>query len=189
MTLHTPAVEVGEAFTEMQGMNAGNEMRVESRTWGELSWGVYIVDADKKCWCVIGRAMGWVRLVDIHGTEISIPPKDPASPVDVVVLPQDQAVLLLKRVLGGTIIKDDFATARQLLIADRWAVPIMPSTGGKSALNKLRDHMEWFHANQWTKDIAAIGDLAQAHEELHASIAELPMSKPHHHTENPGGAS
>jgi len=188
MSLHTPNAQVSEGFAEMQGLNSDRAMRVETLTWGELSWGVYIVDQAKKCWCVVGRCNGWVRLLDINGDEVSIPPKPLDHPVSVVVRPMDEAVLLVKKTLGATVIKDDFRVARQLLVADRWAVPLMPTTGNKRAMEKIRDHLDWFHSDTWTKDIKTIAELATAHEEMHASIGDMPMSKPHHHTnEVPGG--
>lgn len=187
-TNHVPNAQVSEGFAEMQGLHADREMRVESKTWGELAWGMYLVDQNKKCWQVTGYVQGWVRLLDINGQEVSVPPpaEGPGKPVNVVVLPEDDAVLLLEKCLGGKVIADNYTQARQMLIADHWAVEMMPTTGGPKspAMRKLRDHMDWFHSNQWTNDIKTVEALAQAHEEMHADIANTPMSKAHHHRPN-----
>lgn len=191
MTMHVANAQVSEAFEEMMGLHTDRQMRVEPKLWGELGWGMYLVDTKGKCWQVAGGPVnGWYRLRDIHGEEVSVPPRPADYAVNVVVLPEAEAVLLLEKALGGRVIADNYTQARQLLVADRWAVDMMPTTGApkSSAMRKLRDHMGWFHSSQWTNDVKTVEELAQVHEEMHASIADMPMSRPHHHRPNPGGS-
>lgn len=192
MSTHTMNAQVSEAFAEMQGLNSDRDMRVVEMAWRDLAWGMYLADTEGKVWQVTGRMNGWVRLLDIHGQEVSVPPKPLDHPVRAVVLPEDQAVLLLERCLGAHPLTprendDNFRVARQLLTAERWAVPLMPATGPKSALRRFQDHMAWFHASQYVGDIKTIEALAEVHEEMHASIGDMPMAFPHHHTANPKG--
>lgn len=190
MSLHVANTQVSEGFAEMQALYADRQMRVERKAWGELSWGMYLLDTNKKCWQISGGPVqGWLRLLDINGVEVSVPPRPADYPVDVVVLPEVEAVLLLEKCLGAKVIDDNFTQARQLLVADRWAVDMMPTTGGPKspAFRKLRDHLDWFHAGQYTGDIKTVEELAQVHEEMHQSIADMPMGRPHHHRPNPGG--
>lgn len=188
MSVHVANAQVSDGFAEMQGLHADRQMRVETKTWGELSWGMYLLDTNKKVWQISGGPVqGWLRLLDINGTETSVPPRPADYSVTVVVLPEAEAVLLLEKCLGAKVISDNFTQARQLLVADRWAVQQMPTTGGPKspAMRKLRDHMDWFHAQQWTGDIKTVEELARAHEEMHASVADMPMSRAHHHTDDP----
>lgn len=189
MSVYVTNAEVSEGFAEMQGLHADREMRVEPKTWGELAWGMYLTDTNGKCWQVCGGpVMGWLRVVNIHGEEKSIPPQPLDKQVNVVVLPEDEAVLLLERTLGAKVISDNFTIARQLLVAERWAVAPMPATGNKAAARKLKDHLDWFHGSQWVEPSRSVEEMAEIHAEMHASAGDMPMSHPHHHTSTPGGA-
>ncbi len=168
---------------------------IQAITWGELAVGhVYRDEKDLFHW-VVQDKQGWVQLKSIRTGEL-IPLRRPApdTPVDIYVPSEEECLVLLDEHLGARLLRD--IERREHTIARRlnWRMEPLPNNA-----KALQGHIDMIHAvnvddvlRKWkgteanpsdrkTK-AAALAELRQAHDEMHADPDTWPMVFPHVHT-------
>lgn len=158
-------------------------------TWGEVTNGTTLLSPTQAPLVISNTAVSpktgrlWYQATNANGRTFTIQPKDPATPVVLLEMTPEEGVLIAKGGLNAHHLIDMEREARMAERAKRWKVPAVP-TKGKGALNRIKDHLSWYHGT-YTTDIRTLRQALDAHTEMHdeGAIGGVFMDKPHTHKE------
>lgn len=157
-------------------------------TWGQVEVGTTMLTKTGLPVVVIRKepdAKGrfWYLLHDCNKHKMRVTPKPPDRPVTLLECTPEEAEQYAKMGLGAERILDFEKEARMEERAKQWLVPPVP-TKGTGALNKVRDHIQWYHGtyagSAENGGFKSLKQILAAHEEMHEAVF---MDRPHTHKE------
>lgn len=152
-------------------------------TWGDVAEGATILSPSDAPLAIIKTARTrkglWYLAQDVHRRQFNISPKPSEAPVTLLECTPEEAELIAVHGLRAEHIMDLERESRMAERAKRWIVPPLP-TKGRGVLDRVRDHLSWYHA-VYTTDIKTLKQAREAHDEMHTE--PLLMDRPHTHKE------
>lgn len=156
-------------------------------TWGEVAEGTTLLSPNELPLVVVRAAPDkrgrlWYLAQDHNKREFRITPKPSQEPVRILESTEEEAEWLATNRLGAHRLLDDERDRRMEERARNWIVPPFP-TKGRGALDRARNHVDWYHGAyagdaQYAGGFKTLKQIAAAHTEMHE--VEF-MDMPHTH--------
>lgn len=162
--------------------------------WGDIDIGHIVADQTGRLHTVIDRRDQWLRLESAHPVKHASLPRPPADrPVRIYVPSQEECLALLQKELGVRLLRDIEEREHTIARSARFRMDPVPAD-----INELQNHIDMAHgvnvndvANRGrntkvtrktkTEKEAALAELRQAHDEMHADPHIWPQAIAHHH--------
>lgn len=142
-------------------------------TWADLHVGAYMKDQTGKTWKITHERDFHFRIEDRDGNAKMLRPRDPRTPVTIVVPTEAEAVATLESKLDATTLADKANGSKV------WqAGPFREK--GPGALTDGKAHLYLMHGT-WANDIKDMAGVVEAHEYFHANPDHSLGRVPHVH--------
>jgi hypothetical protein len=155
-------------------------------TWGEVEVGVTLLSPTGLPLICTRFERGWYLLEDRNHHGYKVPPKPATEGVTVLEVTEEEAEQNLMEMLGAYRMLDFETEKRVEERQHQWVVPPL-STAGKYALDKARDHLDWYHGTYGGEAAISGGfktlkEILAAHAEMHTP-GNVFTDRPHQHRE------
>lgn len=134
-------------------------MQERQSAWGDLHVGAYFRE-DGVTWKIEKeRDLNYLG-VNREGERRRFTPRDPRTPVTMLVPTEEEANGTLQKLLGAVKIGERATGAKG------WSVEAFPTKSGPGVLEDCRSHLFMFHG-VWAGDVKTLVGLIECHEETH----------------------
>jgi hypothetical protein len=134
-----------------------------------------------QAWEVVDRIQGWTRFRNKTGEVLDVPPQVDTKEVVFLEPTEAEALLIIKKILGGEVLSRVEALAvRQVRANETPVAPFPKRKGGSSTLQTCRTHISLFHG-VYVDDVETVADMNACHDWNHT--VQGAMMFPHHHLE------
>lgn len=154
-------------------------------TWGEVQVGTTLLSPTGLPLLCTRFEAGWYLLEDRNHHGYKVSPKPQAEPVTILEATQEEAEQNLIEMLGAYRMLDIETEKRVEARQHQWVVPAL-SIHGRYALDRARDHIDWYHGTYAADAINGgfknLKEALAAHDEMHTP-GNVFTDRPHIHKE------